>query len=174
MPELPGSARTCRRSGPLDDPLGALPAPSLQGRTLRHPALGRLEAPGAPAVRCLLNRERRRRGLRPLGEDARLLQSGQRTLARDDPLPASSPTSARRRRGRRWWSACAARHYLPARAYVVGENLAYGTRRQSTPASILRAWMHSTSHRANILATRFREVGVGIEVGQPGGRRTAV
>ena len=58
-------------------------------------------------------------------------------------------------------------HYLPARRYVVGENLAYGRGGRSTPASILRAWMHSTTHRANILAPSFREVGIGIEPGSP-------
>ena len=39
-----------------------------------------------------------------------------------------------------------------------GENIAAG---YSTPASVMNGWMNSSGHRANILSTNFRELGVG-------------
>jgi uncharacterized protein YkwD len=51
--------------------------------------------------------------------------------------------------------------------WVLGENLAWGTGSQSTPASIMRGWMASPGHRANILRGAYRELGVGIVVGVP-------
>jgi uncharacterized protein YkwD len=39
-----------------------------------------------------------------------------------------------------------------------GENVAMG---YPTPRSVVRAWMHSSGHRANILTRRFRHLGVG-------------
>jgi uncharacterized protein YkwD len=37
----------------------------------------------------------------------------------------------------------------------------------ATPATIVRAWMHSPGHRANILNRRFREIGIGVASGAP-------
>jgi uncharacterized protein YkwD len=53
------------------------------------------------------------------------------------------------------------------RSWIVGENLAWGSGDRSSPASIVRAWMHSPGHRANILQGRFREVGIGLASGAP-------
>lgn len=47
-----------------------------------------------------------------------------------------------------------------ARRWIVGENLAWGTEDWSTPRRIVRAWMASRGHRANILQARYREVGL--------------
>jgi uncharacterized protein YkwD len=38
-----------------------------------------------------------------------------------------------------------------------GENIAYG---YETPAALVRAWMHSPGHRANILSRHFHRIGV--------------
>ena len=56
-----------------------------------------------------------------------------------------------------------------AGAWLVGENLAWGSVNRSTPASIVDAWMHSPGHRANILNRRFREIGIGVTFGAPEG-----
>jgi uncharacterized protein YkwD len=45
---------------------------------------------------------------------------------------------------------------------VVGENLAAG---QQSPEQVVTEWMNSPSHRANILDSRFTEVGVGLRAG---------
>ena len=61
--------------------------------------------------------------------------------------------------------------YIPSgRAWAVGENLAWGTGPLGTPAAIVRAWMNSPGHRANILDPRFRQIGLGIVAGNPAGR----
>ena len=53
------------------------------------------------------------------------------------------------------------------RAWVVGENLAWGSDDRSSPAAIVRAWMKSPGHRTNILQRRFREIGIGLAHGAP-------
>lgn len=41
----------------------------------------------------------------------------------------------------------------------VGENIAYG---YPTAAAVMKAWMHSTGHRKNILNKRFTKIGIGM------------
>ena len=41
----------------------------------------------------------------------------------------------------------------------MGENIAKGYR---SPAAVVRGWMHSKGHRANILSPRFTHLGVGV------------
>ncbi|MFL5846573.1 MAG: CAP domain-containing protein [Solirubrobacteraceae bacterium] len=55
----------------------------------------------------------------------------------------------------------------PGDGYSLGENLAWGTGILATPKRIVRAWMHSPGHRANILNGSFRDVGVGLALGNP-------
>ncbi|HYZ91334.1 MAG TPA: CAP domain-containing protein [Actinomycetota bacterium] len=62
------------------------------------------------------------------------------------------------------WSATFRRAgYLPARA--IGENLAFGQGELGTPVSILRMWLNSSAHRANLLARRWRDLGIAFERG---------
>lgn len=42
---------------------------------------------------------------------------------------------------------------------TVGENIAWG---QSSPQSVMNAWMNSTGHRQNILNSSFTKIGVGV------------
>lgn len=46
-----------------------------------------------------------------------------------------------------------------------GENVALG---QETPIQVVRAWMQSPGHRANILDPDFRTIGVGVHLGSDG------
>lgn len=169
LPDLPA---------PPGLPLEELPVTLPAARTCRgtHSPIGRSRASkrrGRLAVRCLLNRARRRRGLPPLGGDGRLRKA------------AAAHTRAMVKRG--FFSHFGTRppgrtlaqrlhrsRYLPARRWIVGENLAYGTRRRSTPASVFRAWMGSTGHRANILRPSFRDIGIGVRPGTPIARRRGV
>ena len=41
---------------------------------------------------------------------------------------------------------------------AAGENIAKG---QTTPEQVVKAWMNSSGHRANILSTKFTHIGVG-------------
>lgn len=54
--------------------------------------------------------------------------------------------------------------YRPCRGRgcLVGENLAWGVRAGATPAVIVRGWMTSPEHRANILRPDFRDTGVSV------------
>jgi hypothetical protein len=43
--------------------------------------------------------------------------------------------------------------------YTWGENIAMG---QPTPEAVMQAWMNSSGHRANILHSSFKEIGIGV------------
>ena len=47
------------------------------------------------------------------------------------------------------------------RGPFVGENLAWGTGSRGTAAGIVRAWLASPEHRANLLRPGFRRIGLG-------------
>jgi uncharacterized protein YkwD len=53
-------------------------------------------------------------------------------------------------------------------SWSYGENIAYGGGRLGTPAAIVKAWMNSPDHRAAILSSNFRDLGVGVTWGIPG------
>jgi uncharacterized protein YkwD len=53
--------------------------------------------------------------------------------------------------------------YLPARAFA--ENLAWGQGELGSPVRTLAMWLNSPPHRANLLARRWRDLGVAFERG---------
>jgi uncharacterized protein YkwD len=120
------------------------------------------------ATLCLLNEERGQRSLGRLHLNERLSHAARLHAAdmvhRDyfshDSLSGASFVDRIRRSG----------YLRSVRAWSVGENLAWGSGGRSTPESIVRAWMHSPAHKANILERRYREVGIGIVAGAPSGR----
>lgn len=64
---------------------------------------------------------------------------------------------------------CASAYPHRAGAYSIGENIAWGGGSLGTHRAIVRAWMRSAGHRANLLNPRFRDVGVGVAPGVPPG-----
>ena len=56
--------------------------------------------------------------------------------------------------------------YTRNASWTLGENLAWGSGRLATPVEVVKAWMASSGHRANILG-RFSEVGIGSAAGAP-------
>jgi uncharacterized protein YkwD len=60
-------------------------------------------------------------------------------------------------------------YVAPNRSPSLGEDLAWGSGPLGTARSIVRSWMNSPGHRANILNGRFREAGLGVAMGAPGG-----
>jgi uncharacterized protein YkwD len=153
----------------------ALPAAADAAR----PCAGASAAPTAAnaakvrrATLCLVNRERARHGLprlhaqRSLG---RVAASYAHLMVRrgffDHVSPGGSTMTDRIERT----------NYLRGvRGWSIGENLAWGAGSAGTPARIVRAWMRSPGHRANILNGQFREIGVGIAAGAPQGAGRAV
>lgn len=51
--------------------------------------------------------------------------------------------------------------------YTIGENIAWGTLWLGTPNAIVKAWMASPGHRANILDASFNYTGVGVDPNLP-------
>jgi uncharacterized protein YkwD len=115
------------------------------------------------ATLCLINNQRRRRGIPRLHENRRLDLASMRyarEMARRN-IFEHGDFLARIKRV----------NYLDgAGAWSVGENIAWGGGSYATPASIVRMWMHSPPHKANILSRRFREIGIGIARGTPSSR----
>ncbi len=48
---------------------------------------------------------------------------------------------------------------------LYGENISGGNGAKGSPRNVMRRWMNSPGHRANILDRRFREVGIGTYTG---------
>jgi uncharacterized protein YkwD len=115
---------------------------------------------------CLLNLERTRRGVGRLRGDGRLARAAARhsrdMVGRDffSHVAPGGGTMVDRIRD--------AGYLAGARAYAMGENLAWGTGRLATPLRIVAGWMRSPGHRRNILDGDFRELGVGVVTGAPG------
>lgn len=119
------------------------------------------------ATLCLLNRVRARHGLPRLRLNAKLSRAARRH-SRDmvrhryfahDSLSGRSPFERMR-----------ATHYVPRSAsWWLGENIGWGSGSLAEPIAMVRAWMHSPPHRANILSRHFRDIGIGIAVGAPVG-----
>jgi uncharacterized protein YkwD len=117
------------------------------------------------ATRCLINVERRSRGLRGLRPNRRLARAAlghsrdmvRRSYFAHDSRSGASFSDRIRRRG----------YMTRATRWAVGENIAWGAGPRATPRRIVEAWMDSPPHRANILNRRFREIGLGIVLGAP-------
>lgn len=120
------------------------------------------------AILCLHNEIRADRGLPRLREDARLRRAAvahsQDMVSRryfEHTTPAGVTMVDRIRAAR----------YVPRNVgWSLGENLAWGTGRLATPRSIMRAWMDSPGHRANVVKRSYREIGIGVVTGVPSDR----
>jgi len=51
--------------------------------------------------------------------------------------------------------------------FVIGEDIGGGDGHRGSPMAVVRDWMHSPVHRANILDPKFRDAGVGVARGFP-------
>jgi uncharacterized protein YkwD len=115
---------------------------------------------------CLINAERLRRHIPRLLASSTLRVAAQRHA--DDMVrrgyfshetPAGrSPADRVRRAG----------YVSPGAALTVGEALAWGNGDRATARQTVRRWMHSSSHRANLLSRSYRHLGVGVAIGSPG------
>lgn len=120
------------------------------------------------ATLCLLNRQRTRHHLprlhanRPL---RRVATRYARTMVAqsffDHVTPGGTTFVQRIQRG--------STYLRDANGYEVGENLAWGGGTLSTPRRIVRSWMASPGHRANVLKRAYRDIGVGVALGTPVG-----
>jgi len=118
------------------------------------------------AVRCLVNRKRENHGLRRLGRSGRLKEAAQGHTN----YMESHGCFAHECFGEpSVLSRLKKVNYIVGglRAWLIGENIAYGGSHLGSPKAIVRAWMHSPEHRDNILNPDFREIGIGFVRGIP-------
>jgi uncharacterized protein YkwD len=151
IPAAPAQAAGCRGADALPS---AANAKQIRGATL-----------------CLLNRQRRARGLAPLRSNSRLQVAAtrySRQMVRQRFFDHTAPD------GTTFDQRVRAAGYV--RFQTLAENIAWGSGLQATPARIVNGWMHSSGHRRNILDGALREIGIGIATGAPldvGGQRAA-
>lgn len=146
--------------------LGASASPAAAACANANAAPGTVSAKAlSNATLCLLNEERAERGLAPLKRQPKLTTAAKRhskAMVQRRFFSHNSPngqTALHRVKQVRYMSG--------ARAWGIGENIAYGTGGKASPASIVKGWMHSPGHKANILNGKFRHIGVGIVNGAP-------
>jgi uncharacterized protein YkwD len=137
---------------------------SCPGANLR-PDEGNLEVVLA-ATLCLVNGERARFGAPPLVEDARLQSAAEahsRDMVEGDYFEHVGPS------GQTPLARIRAAGFIPNSTvgFVIGENIAWGTLWLASPREIVKAWMASPGHRANILDRAYRDTGLGIDPALP-------
>lgn len=124
------------------------------------------------ATLCLLNRQRRAHGLRPLRASRTLGRAAvglshamvvRRFFSHFAPWPGGDMVSRLKRAG----------YVVPGLSWTAGENIAWGEGYLASARSTVNGWMHSPGHRANILNRTFREIGLGVAAGVPVGGRGA-
>jgi hypothetical protein len=124
-------------------------------------------APAGPTL-CLINVERRARGLAPLSANATLARAARRHAADMVLRSYFSHTSLS---GLTFTDRLRKVGYLRSNCtWSAGETLSWGRGAQATPASTVAGWMHSPPHRAVLLGRGFRDVGIGEFGGVPGDR----
>jgi|RhiMetdeSRZDD1v2_1073273.scaffolds.fasta_scaffold1598157_1 uncharacterized protein YkwD len=114
---------------------------------------------------CLLNHQRKLHGRRALDPNRKLARAA-RKHARD--MVERKYFSHTSLGGASFVDRIMRQDYVdPGQGWTLGENLAWGSYELATPRSIVRSWMHSPGHRANILNGDFHEIGVGVVRGAP-------
>lgn len=107
----------------------------------------------AGEVVALTNAERTAQRLAPLAVDALLTTAAQ---AHSDDMVARAFYSHTSPDGSQPWDRAAA---AGSERRTIGENIACG---QRSPAEVVRGWMNSPGHRANILKPDFTHIGIGL------------
>jgi uncharacterized protein YkwD len=118
------------------------------------------------ATFCLINDERARFGEPALIEDARLSSAAtghSRDMDARDYFEHVSPG------GQTLLMRIRASGFIPNGnvGYTLGENIAWGTLWLASPHAIVKAWMESPGHRANILNRSYRYTGIGVDPDLP-------
>lgn len=119
------------------------------------------------ATLCLVNHERLLHGLRPLKPNGHLQLSAQ---SHTDSMVEESYFGHYGPAGQTPADRMKASGYIYSSSigYSIGENIAWGTLRLSTPKAIVEAWMASPGHRENILSPTYRDTGIGVLPALPG------
>jgi uncharacterized protein YkwD len=157
----PAQGATADLVGVVGSPLAAAAQQCARDAARGKSAVDQLE----DNVRCYINRERGRRGLRPFGFDRRLAVAAQRHAS--DMVrhcyfshTSRSGTSVAERVRR-------AGYLTGARRWTAGETIAWMSPRGHPARTVVRMWLNSPTHAALLLSSQLREVGLGIVRGVP-------
>jgi len=129
------------------------------------PTIGSTKA-AARAATCLINNRRHQHHMRRLRPNRQLKKAARRHSSYMDQhscfshqCPGEPDLLHRLRRA----------GYIKTglSSWSYGEDIAWGAATLGTPREIVKAWMHSPEHRANILRHSFRDIGVGVTWGTP-------
>src|SRR4051794_8867920 len=117
------------------------------------------------AILCLVNGERTDAGLPALAANAQLSQAADGMCQR---MVAEHFFSHETPDGKTVVDRVQPTGYIPSSdAWVVGENLGWGSGALSTPQAMVNGWMNSPGHKANILAPDYKDVGLSACMGSP-------
>ncbi|MBB2913885.1 uncharacterized protein YkwD [Streptosporangium becharense] len=133
------------------------PVPTTTTTAAPAPTATAAPAPGsstANEVVRLTNAERQKAGCGPLTHDPKLRSAAQGHSA---DMAAGDYFDHTSRDGRTMTDRIKASGFSPMRAWA--ENIAMG---QRTPTEVVRGWMNSPGHRANILNCAYTHIGVGV------------
>lgn len=110
------------------------------------------------ATRCLVNRERTKRGLKSLKTSEELLKASD---WQNQDMLAYTYFDHSRPDGPDFVERILRFGYAKgSEGYSIGENLAWASQRIATPRKIVNMWMKSPPHRKNILTKGFRDQAV--------------
>jgi len=117
------------------------------------------------SVTCLINERRSDNGIGRVRDNVRLRNAA---VNHSQSMVSQGFFSHTSLNGRTFVDRIESTGYMRgARSWLVGENLVWGSGELSTPANLVKAWMESPPHRANLLRGRFKELGVGVQRGTP-------
>lgn len=133
------------------------PCPPVQNPDVEVPETPEVETPEdntnlsyVEQVVALVNKERAKEGLAPLSVDTKVQAAAQvRALECEQSFSHTRPN------GSNFATALKEQNVSYRRA---GENIAWG---QRSPEEVVKAWMNSAGHRANIMNSNFTKIGVG-------------
>lgn len=116
-------------------------------------------------MKCLVNYARRQAGLPRLAATGKLNGAADRKAA--DILRCNQFSHEACGRDFLHWFRRAG--YLGGRCWWAGENLAWGTESLGSARSVMKAWLRSPSHRANILGSDYNQFGISLRAGSLSG-----
>jgi uncharacterized protein YkwD len=116
-------------------------------------------------VVCVVNRQRRAKGRKPLERRRGLTKAARRHTERMQAANCFAHTcpgepQLQGRLERTGYLPCGCR-------WEAGENIGWGKKRKGSPRRIVRAWMKSKPHKRNLLRRSYRHIGVGTRWGSP-------
>lgn len=146
MIAAPGASHACRYAGKAGPEVG--------------------DSAARKAVTCVINKARKKRGLKRVRANAKLVQAASAHsydmvmngyFSHISPGGDSAITRARQ-----------TGYMSGARAWGIGEALGWGGGKAASPKRVVRGWLRSAGHRQIILSRGWRHIGVGVMLGSPG------